>query len=102
MSRLLRRMIAHTRPQRRPVSPKARLWLRALEDRLVPATFTVTNTGDTGTGSGTSGDLWYCITQANATAGPNSIDATGVTGTITLTSVLPTITQGVTIDGPGA
>jgi hypothetical protein len=108
MSFLLRRFMAPTRPQHRPVSPKARLWLRALEDRLVPATFTVTNTGDTGSGSGTSGDLRYCITQSNAGAGQdpigNYIDATGVTGTITLTSPLPAITQyaGVSIVGPGA
>src|SRR5690348_12350490 len=80
----------------------ARLRLSPLEDRSVPTTFTVTNTGDTGSGSGSSGDLRYCITQANSTTGPNTVDATGVTGTITLHSVLPSITQALTITGPGA
>jgi hypothetical protein len=86
----------------RPASPKARLLLLALDRRIAPATFTVTNTGDTGVGSGNSGDLRYCITQADATAGSNTINATGVTGTIILTSALPSITQGLTITGPSA
>jgi hypothetical protein len=76
--------------------------VRPLEDRVVPATFTVTNTADAGTGSGNVGDLRYCITQSNATTGPNTIDLTGVTGTITLTSALPGIGQAVTVTGPGA
>jgi parallel beta-helix repeat protein len=76
--------------------------VRPLEDRLAPAVFTVTNTGDTGTGSGNSGDLRYCITQANATSGSNTIDATGVTGTILLTASLPNVGRAVTINGPGA
>jgi hypothetical protein len=101
MSRLFRRIVGPTRP-RRAVSPKARLLLRALELRIAPAAFMVTNTGDTGTGSGTSGDLRYCITQSNLAAGPNTIDATGVGGTISLISALPNITKGVTITGPGA
>ncbi|MEZ5992945.1 MAG: choice-of-anchor Q domain-containing protein [Planctomycetota bacterium] len=58
-------------------------------------TFTVSNTNDSGTGS-----LRDAITQANATTGADTIQF-GVTGTITLTSALPVISENVTIDGPG-
>lgn len=44
-----------------------------LEERRLLATFTVNSTGDSGTGSGTSGDLRYCINQANANNQANSI-----------------------------
>jgi hypothetical protein len=77
--------------------------VRSLEERIAPATFTVTNTGDTGTGSGTSGDLRYCMNQAGAIVGStNTIDLTGVSGTIALTSALPTIAGPMTMTGPGA
>ncbi len=36
--------------------------------------FTVNSLGDAGTGSGDSGDLRYCINQADADDGPNQID----------------------------
>jgi hypothetical protein len=73
-----------------------------LERRIAPATFTVTSTGDIGTGNGASGDLRYCITQSNTTAGANTINASGVTGTIILRSGQLAITKSVTIIGPGA
>jgi hypothetical protein len=76
--------------------------LQPLEERAVPTAYTVNATTDTGTGSGNIGDLRYCITQSNLNAGPNTIDMTGVTGTITLTSALPSLTQDLTITGPGA
>ncbi|HNG92522.1 MAG TPA: FG-GAP-like repeat-containing protein, partial [Acidobacteriota bacterium] len=64
--------------------------------------YTVNSTTDTGTGVGTSGDLRYCITQANLSAGADSINfaipGSGVQ-TITLASSLPFITQPLTIDG---
>ncbi|MBI4751827.1 MAG: VCBS repeat-containing protein [Acidobacteria bacterium] len=64
--------------------------------------YTVNSTTDTGTGTGTSGDLRYCITQANLSAGADSINfaipGSGVQ-TITLASGLPFITQPLTIDG---
>jgi hypothetical protein len=44
-----------------------------LEDRKLLSTFTVDSTGDTGSGSGTSGDLRYCINQANSDAQANTI-----------------------------
>ena len=44
--------------------------LEGLEDRILlsgsPTVFTVDLTSDNGTGSGTTGDLLYCITHANA------------------------------------
>jgi Dockerin type I domain len=78
--------------------------VEALEDRALLATFTVNSLGDAGAGSGTSGDLRYVITQADQTAGDNTIDF-AVTGTITLNSALPDLsnTTGLTdIEGPGA
>jgi hypothetical protein len=61
------------------------------------ATFTVTNTDDSGAGS-----LRQAILDANATAGADTIDLGGVSGTITLTSEPLTITDDLTISGPGA
>jgi hypothetical protein len=76
--------------------------LRPLEDRTPPATFTVNNTSDVGTGS-----LRNAITQANATASvPDviqfdpSLFASGP-ATISLLSSLPTVTDNLTIVGPG-
>ena len=60
--------------------------------------------GDTGAGTGTTGDLRYAITQADQTTGDNTINFS-VTGTITLSSALPDLsnTTGLTdIEGPGA
>jgi len=82
------------------------LTLEPLEGRalLSLTTWTVNSLGDSGTGTGTSGDLRYVITQADQTSGDNTINF-GVTGTITLNSALPALsnTTGVTdIEGPGA
>jgi CSLREA domain-containing protein len=63
-------------------------------------TYTVNSTGDTGSGSGVSGDLRYVITQANSDPG-STIDFS-VTGTITLSSSLPAIRSDMTFNGPGA
>jgi hypothetical protein len=78
----------------------ARLPLRLewLEDRTVPATFTVTNLDDAGAGS-----LRQAILDANAAAGADDIlFAPAITGgTITLVTSLPEITDTLTITGPG-
>ncbi len=62
--------------------------------------FTVNSLGDTGTGSGLSGDLRYVITQADLSLG--SIIDFSVTGTIQLVSALPDLGADMTINGPGA
>jgi uncharacterized repeat protein (TIGR01451 family) len=65
---------------------------------LHAATFTVTNTNDSGAGS-----LRQAILDANAAPGPDIVDfASGVTGTITLTTGELLITGDLTITGPGA
>ena len=65
-------------------------------------TYTVNTTTDTGTGSGTTGDLRYALTQAETAGNAGSTINITATGTITLTSNLPAITQDTTITGPGA
>jgi hypothetical protein len=75
--------------------------LEALEDRCCPSAFTVNTLADTGAGSGLTGDLRYCMTQANLANGSNTIMfQPGLSGTILLHTVLPTITNNLTIDGP--
>ncbi len=62
------------------------------------ATFTVANTNNNGIGS-----LSQAITDANASAGADTIEfAPGVTGMINLITDLPDITDSLTIRGPGA
>jgi hypothetical protein len=99
-------------PRRRPAvqptrchRPRLRVWeVESLEGRVLLSTFTVDSLADTGTGSGTSGDLRYVVTHADQTPGDNTIDFT-VTGTIALSSVLPDLggTGGlIDVEGPGA
>jgi len=65
--------------------------------------WTVNSTDDTNTGSGTTGTLRYVLTQINTTAsGTHTIDLTGLSGTITLTSLLPPVNYPVTLNGPGS
>ena len=71
--------------------------LETLESRTLLSTYTVTNTSDSGTGS-----LRQAITDANTAGGTNTVDLTGVSGTIALASVLPALASNITIDGPGA
>src|SRR5207244_573235 len=70
---------------------------RRLEPKALAASFTVTNTNDSGAGS-----LRQAILDANASAGADTISfnisASGVQR-ITLTTILPSITDPVTIDG---
>gem|GEM_PF-918063 len=65
---------------------------------VVAVQIVVTNTNDSGTGS-----LRQAIISSNSGAGSAAITfVNGVTGTITLASAYPEITQNVTITGPGA
>jgi hypothetical protein len=72
-------------------------WLEPFEDRLLPSTYAVINTADTGQGS-----LRQALLDANANPGPNTVifDIRGQGAqTIQPRSPLPTITHAVTIDG---
>jgi hypothetical protein len=82
--------------QRADVRPR----LEALEERWLLSTYTVASLTDTGTGSGLTGDLRYCIN--NATSGNDTITfAQGLTGAIQLHSTLA-LDASVAIQGPGA
>lgn len=72
--------------------------LAALMVSANSATFTVTNTNDSGAGS-----LRDAITQANANPSPDTVDfATGLVGTIVLTSGQIGIEGPLSVVGPGA
>jgi hypothetical protein len=77
----------------------ARLSVERLEDRTVPATFTVGNLADSGLGS-----LRQAVLDANARPGADVIRFAPAArdGTITLTSGELAITDGLRIDGPSA
>ena len=61
------------------------------------ATITPTSLADSGAGS-----LREALTNANATTGFTLIDLSGLSGTISLATALPQITEGVHFKGPGA
>ena len=89
------------------VPSSSRLWLSMIclslmclgGARAWGATCTVTSTADTNT----SGTLRNCLGNlATGTAADTNVVTFTATGTITLTSALPDIENGVTITGPGA
>src|SRR5262245_43194370 len=76
----------------------SRLSVEAMEDRTVPSTFLVTNTADSGAGS-----LRTAVMSANALGGADTIlFSPGAHGTIILTTGELSITDDLTIAGPGA
>ena len=79
---------------------RRKLELLGLEERVVPATFTVINNSDSGAGS-----LRDAITLANTTAGDDTIDFNFASGTspytITLASALPSIVDASSTVGAG-
>jgi len=78
--------------------------VRTLEARTVPATFVVNNLldGPVNAGGDLPGSLRQAVFDANALAGPDVIDLTGVPGTIVLAAGELGVTDAVAIQGPGA
>ena len=94
--------LTSTSTRRRPTrrrSPASRLYLEALEDRRLLSTFSVLNFLDSGPGS-----LREAITNANGAPGADLISFAPAArdGTIALTGGQLSITDDLTIDGPGA
>ena len=87
-------MKSSSRARRSPF--RTRIFVEPLEDRLAPATFTVINADDSGTGS-----LRAAITAANTAPGADRIEFAIGTGhqTIDLLSALPAISSPVAIAG---
>lgn len=85
---------AHRQVRRR----RPGLRLEALEDRSLPSTFTVLNLADGGAGS-----LRQAVLNANASPGEDAVAfAAGLAGTIALRSGEMSITDDLSIAGPGA
>src|SRR5262245_53218478 len=86
-----------------PAVPRrsCRLRLEALEERALLSAYTVDRLSDAGTGTDLTGDLRYCISQANSSPGDDTITF-AVTGTINLTSALPALSTNLAIQGPGS
>lgn len=108
MSRLLRRFFARTVPATRQIPPartasalRTRLLVQPLEGRVAPAVFTVTNTNDAGLGS-----LRQAILDANAAPGADAISFDSAffaaPRTISLTSGELSVSDALTVTGPGA
>src|SRR5262249_28270605 len=104
-----RRLFGSARPASKPVR-RARLAVEALEDRAVPAVFTVNTVTDagpflTGEGAAASGDLRYCIAQADNAPGADTIEfALPADSVIRLSQTLRLITgpDGLSIRGETA
>jgi hypothetical protein len=110
--RLLKTRLSHPapiRPTSRANRPARRWRLEALEDRATPSAFTVTNTTDTSNTADADyfGSLRWAITQANDTAGADTINFALPEGlkspsgwwTIAPQTLLPALTESVIVDG---
>ncbi len=95
--KVLKTLWGENKPSSHPRRPGFIPRLESLEDRAVPATFTVVNLNDVGVGS-----LRAAITSANGAAENVVQFQAGLTGTIQLASQLPTLTKSMMIDGPGS
>ncbi len=85
--------LPHNPKTRTPRCRALQLLVEQLEDRSVPATFTVSNLNDAGAGS-----LRQALLSANSTPGVDAVRFT-VAGSIQLASGLPAITDSVIIAG---
>lgn len=94
--------MSRTGKQYRQQNKGKRLRVESLEDRRMLALFTVSNLSDGSVAAAGDlpGSLRQALFDANVAAGPDSIDFS-VTGTIDIASQLPTITEALTITGPG-
>ncbi len=92
-------------PSFRRRSRSFRPLLETLEVRTLLSTYVVNSPTDTGTGSGLTGDIRYCITQADQPANAGStitFDTATTGGTITLSHGQLAISDNMTISGPRA
>src|SRR5262245_28503943 len=94
----IRKLFARKPRTARKAAARCRPALEAFEDRTVPSTFTVRNLNDSGAGS-----LRQAILDANAHPGADTIRFAPAArdGTIPLTSGQLTVSDDLTIDGPG-
>ncbi|MBX7102441.1 MAG: hypothetical protein K1X57_00065 [Gemmataceae bacterium] len=85
---------------------RSKLFVRALEDRSVPAAFVVNASTDTNTADPMDplkGDLRYCIDQANLNPGPDTITFDASVTSIAMTNgTVLTITDDLKITGSGS
>ena len=76
-----------------------------LQVKVTTATvFDVSSLANTNTGTGTSGTLYYCISQANQTTGPHAINFS-IAGTININTnaaILPVLTKQIAINATTA
>jgi len=88
-------------PRQTPVRRSIKLTLESLEDRLVPASTTVTTLSDTPVQGETT--LRQAIAQMNASndASDRIGFKAGLNGIIQLQSALPDLSKNITISGPG-
>ena len=89
---------------RNRLTGRPRFELLGLEDRLVPATFVVSNLldGTVTTAGEIPGSLRQAIFDANALAGADVIDLSGVMGKIPLSAGQFKVTDSVSLVGSGA
>ncbi len=77
------------------------IMLLAMSGSLMAETYTVTSITDTGSETTTEGKLSWAVTQSNASTedGDNIVFILSSGSTLVISGALPTITDGVTIDG---